>query len=121
MMDEVFIAPELLTEIEEESQVVIHCQVFATEMENAARIWPTTFIIDHVSRVKYPLVYVEGISMYPDWTYIEEGDVLNFTLIFKGLPKSCKSFDLVELISQPGAFEFPNIPRNQSDVYYIVF
>lgn len=118
---EIFIAPELLTEIEEESQVIIHCQLWATEMENAARIWPTTYIIDHITRQKYPLVHVDGISMYPEWTYIPEGSTLNFTLIFKGLPKSCKSFDLVELISEPGAFEFPNIARNSADVYHIVF
>lgn len=118
---EVIISPELLTEIEEESQVVIHCHMDCTEFADAARIWPTTYIIDNETKIKYQLVYVEGVTMYPDWTYIDEGDSLHFVLFFRGLPKSCKSFDLIEIIQQPGAFECKNIPRNSTDIYYVIF
>ncbi|WLD24801.1 hypothetical protein NU10_05330 [Flavobacterium dauae] len=44
---------------------------------------------------------------------------LEFTLIFKGLSKSCESFDLVEIIPEEGGFEVLNINRNSSDVYYV--
>lgn len=118
---DVFIATELLTAIEEESQVIVHCHMDCTEYADAARIWPSTYIIDNLTGIRYPLVHVEGVSMYPNWTYINEGSSLQFTLIFKGLPKSCTSFDLVEIIPQPGGFECRNIPRNNSDVYYISF
>ncbi|WP_334126919.1 hypothetical protein [Empedobacter brevis] len=119
--EKIFIDSELLTTIEEESQVIIHCCMNADEYANAARIWPSTFIIDNHSRKRCQLVFVEGITMYPNWTYIEEGSSLYFTLIFNGLPKSCKSFDLVEIIPQVGGFEYRKIKRNKSDVYHIEF
>ena len=58
----------------------------------------------------------EGIK-----AYIEEGSTLHFTLIFNGLPKACRSFDLVELIPQAGGFEYRKINRNKSDVYHLDF
>ncbi|MBS7332562.1 hypothetical protein [Faecalibacter bovis] len=118
---EVFIATELLTQIEEESQVIVHCHMDCTEFADAARIWPSTYIIDNATGIRYQLVHSEGITMAPNWTYIPEGSSLHFTLFFKGLPKSCKSFDLVEIISQPGGFECRNIPRNNNDVYHVIF
>ena len=118
---EVFIATELLTEIQEESQIIVHCHMDCTEFADAARIWPSTYIIDKNSGVRNQLVHAENITMYPNWTHIEEGETLSFTLFFKGLPKSCKSFDLVEVIPQPGGFECRDIPRNNTDVYHILF
>lgn len=118
---EIFIATELLTNIEEESQVIVHCHMDCTEFADAARIWKSTYIIDNATGCRYPLAHVEGITMYPNWTHIPEGSSLNFTLFFKGLPKSCKSFDLIEVIPQPGGFECRNIPRNNSDVYHVLF
>lgn len=118
---EVFIATELLTQIEEESQIIIHCHMDCTDFADAARIWPTTFIIDKQTGFESQLVHAEGITMYPNWTNIPQGSSLHFTLFFKGLPKSCKSFDLVEIIPQPGGFECRNIPRNNSDVYHVIF
>ena len=118
---EVFIATELLTQIEEESQVIVHCHMDCTEYADAARIWPSTFIIDNQNGIECQLVHAEGITMYPNWTHIAQGSSLHFTLFFKGLPKSCKSFDLIEIIPQPGGFECRNIPRNNSDVYHVIF
>jgi len=117
----VFIASELLTDIEEESQVIVHCHMECNEFADAARIWPSTYIIDTSTGIEYRLVHAEGITMYPNWTHVSEGSSLHFTLFFKGLPKSCKVFDLVEVIPQPGGFECRNIPRNTSDVYHIMF
>ena len=119
--EKIFIDSELLTNIEEESQVIIHCCMTADEYANAARIWSSTFIIDNQSGKRCQLVFADGITMYPNWTYIEEGSSLNFTLIFNGLPKSCKSFDLVEIIPQAGGFEYRKINRNKSDVYHLDF
>ncbi|HEY4540729.1 MAG TPA: hypothetical protein VIG94_12080 [Faecalibacter sp.] len=118
---EIFIATELLTNIEEESQVIVHCHMDCTEFADAARIWKSTYIIDNSTGIRYPLIHAEGITMYPHWTHIPQGSSLNFTLFFKGLPKSCKSFDLIEVIPQPGGFECRNIPRNHSDVYHVLF
>lgn len=118
---DVTIATELITEIEEESQVVIHCHMDCTEFADAARIWPTTYIVDKSTGVQYPLTHVEGITMYPEWTYINQGESLHFILFFKGLPKSCKVFDFIEVIPQPGAFECLNIPRNSTDIYHVMF
>lgn len=117
----IYISPKLFTETQEESQVIVHCHMDCTEFADAARIWPSTFIIDNATGIRYPLVHVENITMYPNWTHIPEGSFLNFTLIFKGLPKSCTSFDLIEVIPQPGAFECKKIPRNKDDVYFILF
>ena len=119
--EKIFIDSDLLTNIEEESQVIIHCSMTADEYANAARIWSSTFIIDNQSGKRCQLVFADGITMYPNWTYIEEGSSLNFTLIFNGLPKSCQSFDLVEIIPQAGGFEYRKINRNKSDVYHVEF
>lgn len=119
--NKIFIAKELLTNIQEESKVIVHCHMDCTEFADAARIWKSTYIIDTATGIRYPLLHAEGITMYPNWTHVPEGASLNFTLFFKGLPKSCKSFDLIEVIPQPGGFECRDIPRNNSDVYHILF
>lgn len=119
--NKIFIVKELLTNIQEESQVIVHCHMDCTEFADAARIWKSTYIIDTATGIRYPLLHAEGITMYPNWTHVPEGASLNFTLFFKGLPKSCKSFDLIEVIPQPGGFECRDIPRNNSDVYHILF
>lgn len=121
LQNKIHIAPELWTEIEEEAQVVVHCRMESTAYADAARIWPTTYIIDNATGRQYQLKHVIGITMYPNWTYIEEGSTLDFILFFGGLPKSCTSFDLKEIIPQPGGFECRRIPRNKTDVYYINF
>ena len=50
---------------------------------------------------------------------VANGQTINFTLIFSGLPKHCKLFDMVENIPEPGGFVFENIVRNNSDVYLL--
>jgi hypothetical protein len=57
--------------------------------------------------------------MFPQWQTLKINATLHFTLVFEGLPTDCTSFDLVEIIPEPGAFEVKNIQRNEQDVYEI--
>src|SRR5690606_1052839 len=120
---EVFIDPvlkrELLEKNEEEKQVIVHFTLYGGNSGEAARIWKSTYLIDVDTQVRYPLLWAEGISFAPKWTMISPTQPLEFTLIFKGLPKRCKTFDLLEIIPEEGGFELRNIRRNNSDVYYI--
>nr|WP_297310083.1 hypothetical protein [uncultured Flavobacterium sp.] len=113
------LAFEVFELTQEESQVIVHFKVKSAEDDDAARIWKTTYLIDAATGVRYPLVHAEGISYAPDWTMIPKNKPLQFTLIFKGLPKKCKLFHLIEMIPEPGGFEFRNIPRNSSDIYLV--
>lgn len=83
------------------------------------RIWKTTFLIDRSSGSRSKLLHAENISMAPTWTQIPDGARYSFLLIFSGLPKSCKQFDLLEEISEPGGFFIRDISRNDTDVYHI--
>ncbi len=102
-----------------ESQVVIHCLYKNYWPNGCVRIWKSTFLFDKDSTHVSKLVASKNITVYPEWTPLEAGEELKFTLIFSGLPRSCKSFDLVEKIPQPSGFFFPNITRNKTDVYHI--
>ena len=110
---------ELASLVNEEKQVIIHCSIYAMDHGDAARIWRSTYLIDKITGEKYELLFAEGISYAPQWTLIPFNNPLEFTLIFKGLPKSCLVFDLVEIIPEAGGFEILNINRNGTDVYYV--
>lgn len=118
-----FIAPELkqqiLSEKETEKQVIVHFSLWSDSGDDMARIWDTTYLIDIATGIKYPLLFAYGISYAPNWTVIPKDSPLEFTLIFTGLPKSCKVFDLVEIIPEKGGFEVRNINRNTDDVYFV--
>ncbi len=103
----------------EDSFVYVHCY-FRNKWENMLiRIWKTTFLVDRTSGLRSQLLHAENISIAPSWTQIPDGIEYSFLLIFPGLPKSCKLFDLVEEISEPGGFFVSNISRNETDVYHI--
>lgn len=110
---------KLLNQVREESQVVIHCSFTATYYSDRIRIWKSTFLYPKDARRKSKMVHHENITLYPTWMQVENGKTVVFTLIFTGLPKHCKSFDMIERIPEPGGFEVRNIPRNNSDVYHI--
>ncbi|HEY8935175.1 MAG TPA: hypothetical protein VIM65_08140 [Cyclobacteriaceae bacterium] len=114
---------EILTSISptslEDSFVYVHCYFDNLAEEMLIRIWKTTFLIDQSTGTKVQLVHAENISMAPAWTVIPGGMMFHFLLIFSGLPKSCKQFDLVEEIPQPGGFCVRHIARNDTDVYHI--
>jgi hypothetical protein len=108
----------LQTQIEEESQVIVHI-TFAAKDEMLIRIWPTTYLYPAHSNHISDLLFTENITLYPYWMQVSAGKKHTFTLIFQGLPKGCKHFDLIELITQSGGFEFRNIERNKTDVYHL--
>lgn len=109
------IRPDLLND----SYVYVHCTFNNTYTDMLIRIWSTTFLVDRNSSAKSQLIHAENISMAPQWTLIPDHSRYTFLLIFNGLPKSTKLFDLVEEISQPGGFHISSIPRNDRDVYHV--
>jgi hypothetical protein len=103
----------------DDSFVYVHCY-FQNKWQNMLiRIWKTTFLVDSVSSTRSKLLHAENISVAPVWTQIPDGGEYSFLLIFSGLPKSCRQFDLVEEIAEPGGFFIQNIQRNETDVYHI--
>ena len=103
----------------EDSFVYVHCY-FQNKWENMLiRIWKTTYLVDKGSGTRSRLIHAENISFAPVWTQIPDKAGYSFLLIFSGLPKSCKQFDLVEEIKEPGGFFVQNISRNETDVYHI--
>ena len=111
---------KLLHQFKEEAQVIVHCSYTGTLFDDKIRIWKSTFLYAKNSRHKSKLVHFENIPMYPIWKKVNIGQTVNFTLIFTGLPKHCKQFDLIEYIPEPGGFIIKNIERNNSDVYLLV-
>lgn len=117
------IDPSLLERIkdsvQEKGQVVVHVLMENKQYDTLIRIWPSTYLYDHHSDHTSELVHAENISYFPIWTQVHQGEYF-FTLIFTGLPKSCSMFDLIELCSnQAGAFKVMNIPRTETDVYFV--
>jgi hypothetical protein len=106
---------EIKTLESEERQTIVHCEC-NSEGSEAYRIWPSTFLIEHGSDRRAKLLTAYNISFAPNWTL---NDGRGFTLIFEGLSKGCRSFDLIEMIPQAGGFEIFNIQRNKTDVYNV--
>ena len=102
-----------------EQQVIVHCKYAASSDGDMIRIWKSTFLYARDSSHKSALINTQKISIYPNWTFIEGNKAFYFTLIFSGLPSSCKSFDLIENIPEPGGFFIENISRNNVDVYNV--
>lgn len=125
-MSEVIAKPKIVEELlqqaltSEEKQVIVHCCFPASAgFGDLIRIWKSTYLIDNENSHKSELVHAENITFFPVWTEIPPMKDYWFTLIFSGLPKSCKNFDLKEIIPQEGGFFVQNIKRNSSDIYKI--
>jgi hypothetical protein len=99
----------------EERQTIIHC---TCKDDLAYRVWPSTFLIEKESGRRAKIITAFNISFAPQWTF---NDGKGFTLIFEGLSKTCREFDLKEFIPEVGGFEANGIARNESDVYYVTF
>jgi hypothetical protein len=110
---------KLKPSVQEESQLIVHCSVTGSMQGYAIRIWKSTFIYAKDSSHISKLLHFENITLYPEWTILENGKEHRFTLIFSGLPKDCKHFDLIEKIPHDGGFEVKNIARNKRDVYLV--
>ena len=118
------ISPEILenlqTKTEEEKQVIVHCCFPGTPyFGSLIRIWPSTFLVDEASGVHSQLIHAENIAVSPYWTEVPPMKDFWFTLIFPGLPKGCKKFDMKEIIAEEGGFCVQNIKRNGTDVYRV--
>ncbi len=111
------IKQQLQQGVEEESQVTVHCKYAASAEGDMIRIWKSTFLYAKDSTHKSSLINTQNITVYPHWTLIENGKPFFFTLIFSGLPRACKCFDLMENIPEPGGFFVRDIKRNKLDVY----
>lgn len=112
---------QLKTITEESGQVILHF-LYKTPFDQIMniRIWPTSYLYDVHSDHRSELVHAENIVYYPFWMPCFPGEKIHFTLIFTGLPKACTLFDFVEVCdNEYGHFEARNIPRNQTDVYYL--
>ena len=109
-------------QVEEEKQIIVHCRFDAPGNEDALiRIWPTTYLIDRASDYKSDLLFAYNISFYPVWDLIPVNSTKKFTLVFGGLPKSCKVFDLVEITNNWDGFTSKGIVRKKEDVYTVKF
>ena len=120
--EKIEIAPELLEQIntQVEKQVIVHGWVKGNTIgECTVRVWPTTYLVPKGTNYNCKLLHHFNIVMYPQWQPLPANAVLHFTLIFEGLPADCTSFDFIEIISEPGAFEVRNIQRNEQDVYVV--
>ena len=110
----------LLTEVQEEQQVIVHCCYPGTHhIGSLIRIWQSTFLVDERLNHRSSLLHHENISLFPYWTPVPPMQDYWFTLVFSGLPKDCKSFDLREEIPEEGGFLVKNIKRNGTDVYRV--
>lgn len=107
------------TSVDAEAQVIVHCSVKGAPLMSAVRVWPSTFLVDQGTGYKSQLIHAEGVVFVPEWQLIPESGISRFTLIFGGLPKSCKLFDFQEIIPEPGGWNVKNIKRNKQDVYRI--
>ena len=109
-------------QVEEEKQIIVHCRFDAPGNEDALiRIWPTTYLIDRSSDYKSNLMFAYNISFYPVWDLIPVNSTKKFTLVFAGLPKRCKVFDLIEITNNRDGFVLKGIVRKKEDVYTITF
>ena len=107
------------SQVEEESQVVVHITFAARQEDMMIRIWPSTYLFTKHSNHISELLFADNITLHPYWTPMTIGKSHTFSLIFQGLPKSCKYFDLIEVIPENGGFEIKNIERNKTDIYYL--
>ncbi|MBL7846843.1 MAG: hypothetical protein JNL40_05195 [Cyclobacteriaceae bacterium] len=107
--------PELMND----SFVYVHCHFNNQWQDMLIRIWRTTFLVDRHSASKAELIHAENITYAPLWTLIPDRLPYTFLLIFTSLPKSCRVFDLMEQIAEPGGFHVANIARNETDVYHV--
>lgn len=114
------ILQSLQPKVEEEKQVIVHCCFpAAAQFGNLIRIWQSTFLIDESNRHKSKLIHAENITIFPFWTEVPPMKDYWFTLVFSGLPKDCKIFDLKEIIPEEGGFFVQGIRRNETDVYRV--
>jgi hypothetical protein len=104
---------ELTSQTGTEQATIVHCTL---KRPLLIRMWPSTFLIQENGNRK-KLLHVHNIEYYPKWKNAPAG--YQFSLLFEGLDRDCKSFDLLEEAAESGGFIVQNIQRNHSDVYRV--
>ena len=97
---------------EAEGQVTIHMR---TRLGGGVRIWPSIKLRCRTTGTESKFIHAVGLSPFPTWTRVEPGGA--YTLLFEALPSSCRAFDLIEDIPEPGGLVVEDISRNGKDVY----
>jgi len=117
--EELSVEAKAATEVER--QVIVHARVGIGNAVMGVRIWASTFLIPHEGGTRSKLLNTENITIFPQWMTVGYKPYHHFTLIFEGLPRNCKQFDLIEQIPESGGFEAHSIPRNATDIYEVTF
>lgn len=117
VLEKIELQVDVKIDAEVESQVIVHCAYITGIFPVRIRIWPSTYLVDRNTGHKSKLLYSENIAKFPEWQPVIFG--IDFTLVFEGLPKSCKVFDLFEDIPESGGFCAKDINRNNVDVYRV--
>ena len=95
-----------------DGQVTIHIR---KPRGGEVRIWPSIKLRCRTSGTESKFIHAIGLSPFPNLTRVEPGEA--YTLLFEALPSSCRAFDLIEDIPQPGGLVVEDIARNGRDVY----
>ncbi len=109
----------ITTQVNLESQVTVHIGLKIGQQAQQVRICANTFLQCANTKIKYKMLFSNNISIYPKWTILEANSYIEFNLIFENLPKDCSSFHLIEDIPEEGGFNFENIEKNSSNIYYL--
>ncbi len=116
----VAIDPDILKEARASTDkcTIVHC-VYGVPgaSSHRMRIFPTTYLVQE-NGVRKKLLQFFNIPAYPEWKYFTSA-TCSFTLVFEGLDKNCKIFDLLEDIPLSGEFFSGGIKRNETDVYFV--
>ncbi|GAA4337781.1 hypothetical protein [Flaviaesturariibacter amylovorans] len=99
----------------EERSTIVHCTLTVACL---LRISPQTFLVQEDGS-RRALLHAYRIVQAPAWDFA--GPDHNFTLVFEGLGRTCRAFDLVEDVQEPYPFHFTGIARNGSDVYHLEY
>jgi hypothetical protein len=113
------IAPELLTQVEQERQVTIALR-FRYYLFRRAFVDPEATLVCNQTGHTSRLVSYHNAELYPGGRIYLEDD-LHPVMIFEGLPRECTSFDLREPF-RDGVIPWVvfNVPRNDQDVYTLL-
>jgi len=109
---------ELLTQVEEQGMVIVHCS-FSAPRNVGIRIWSSTYLEDPETGGKSQLLHALNITFAPSWELVLGGTTKRFILIFSALPKTCQIFHFIEEVPDSYGFEIYGIKRNSSDVYNV--
>jgi hypothetical protein len=106
-----------------ESQTIIHCKIKAYEIFQQggwANISPNTYLLNRESNERLKLIYTENIPLAPHRHFFRHPkDCLHFTLLFKKIPETWKTFCLYEETALGDGFFVSEIAKNKSGVYRI--